>query len=464
MLQFGTRCAHFSTSLTSNKQTLPFLLRFYSFNFTTGTDEDASVTDHEDAQQDAFEDANEHLEEESQRGRSKNKKRPSSHHSKEPRIRKKKRRSVPVQSDEDSSPQRRPLSESFHHNRYRQRLDNHQTMAGTKGRSNLKRKSRTSSGNDDDESLSSRDQDLQRLLEEKDAELLRLKKRAKYASTVASKSTTTNAKPSAMAREVSKKTKTDLWPIKKFFYNDTKLLEGTRFVMGRIGNLLLFDGLAPNDRIDSEELWIANHKNEVRIAMNYQRNYVQQELRDFVVKVHDDGEEDMLPTVEEILMLLERKGLASGAKKETMEAKFDVYWDKLIPKVAGHANWCPTKRHYSLLSTATTPSLKDEPDIPCVHHTSEGFLVAIWEHCYPRWSYMCLQKRAKKPIDPDHADMAGKGYTTFSSGRKPLGGWTLVGRQRVKVLSKLNKTARQKASVEAIEKAALKRIRCVLVT
>lgn len=215
--------------------------------------------------------------------------------------------------------------------------------------------------------------------------------------------------------------------------------------------------------MDAEETWLATHKEDVRTSLNNVRNFVQQELRKLVLHHYETETEDLLPTVAEILKLMERKGLASGNNKGRMEEVFDFYWDKLLPKVAGHVNWCPTKRHYSLLSAATTPSpIEGEADIPCVHHTSEGILVALWEHCFPRWRYECIQKRTNKAVDPEHEDMKGKDYITAIAGRNKYGGWTNTGRDRVKVLSALCKAARKKPSVEAIERDALQRIRYVI--
>ena len=315
---------------------------------------------------------------------------------------------------------------------------------------------------EDDATISASEQQMQDQIAELQEEAKRLKKRAKLAATVGSRSASKGRQLSAMSREVCKKTKTDLWPVKKFFYNDAKLIDGTKFILRRLGHLVEFDNLRGDAKIDAEELWLVTHRHDVRVSLNDVRNYIQQGLRDFVFNSYDNGEEGLLPSVAEILKLMERKGLSSGPNKGAMEAKLDFYWDRLIPKVAGHVNWCPTKRHYSLLSTATTPSpVMGEPDIPCVHHSSEAFLVAIWEHCLPKWTYQCVQKRKKEAVDPKHKDMKGKAYISSTGGRKQFGGWTKVGRDRVKALSALCKTARKKSTVFEIENEALKRLRYV---
>ena len=413
-------------------------------------------TDKEDEAE--FEDALSDEIEEHQRGNKKQ--RPQSRSSqsqfKEPRIRKKKRRNVSASSDDDTAPKRKPLSQAFHHNRKKQRLQNHPMPSSTRSK-----RSHSVMEDDDDETLSATQQ-LEDEVKELRDEAKRLKKRAKLAATIGSKKGGNGKQVSAMSREVCKKTKTDLWPVKKFIYNEEKLMAATKFVLNRLGDLVEFVGKGGDSMMDAEETWLVTHKHDIRISLNNVRNFVQQELRKLVIHCYDEGTDDLLPTVAEILKLMERKGLTSGNTKARLEAVFDFYWDKLLPKVAGHVNWCPTKRHYSLLSTATTPSeYEGEADIPCVHHTSEAFLVALWEHCFPKWRYECLQKRQGDAVDPKHADMKGKDYITSIAGRNKFGGWTKVGRDRVKELSALCKAARKKASVVAIEKEALQRLRYV---
>ena len=57
--------------------------------------------------------------------------------------------------------------------------------------------------------------------------------------------------------------------------------------------------------------------------------------------------------------------------------------------------------------------------------------------------------------------MVGKGYTNPKTGRNKFGGWTEVGKDRVKELAIMAKDARKKAHVETVESAALVRIRYV---
>ena len=54
-------------------------------------------------------------------------------------------------------------------------------------------------------------------------------------------------------------------------------------------DLAEFQGLDEEAYKVEEERFIAEHKNSVRLAINKQRNYVQQELRDFMMKQRVQG-------------------------------------------------------------------------------------------------------------------------------------------------------------------------------
>jgi hypothetical protein len=328
-----------------------------------------------------------------------------------------------------------------------------------------KRKSaRKNDGDEDSDSTVSPTEQKDKRIADLEADVHRYKKRAKFAISAPKKGSKKEKTLTAMQKEVHKRTKTDLFCIKKFFYDDDKLLEGTAYVMKRIAprDVVLLEEKS-KERIEQEEMWIAEYKPDVRIALNDVRNYVQQELRALIIRVFAEMDEDSYPNVEEIRMLMQRKGLVKGAKLKKMLGFLDKYWDELVPKVALHANWSPTYRHYDLLSTAkTVPRAKADKPLPCVHHTTEAFLVAIWENCYPKWRYQCLQKRKKEAEDPKHAEMQGLEYTTASGGRNDFGGWTTKGKDRVQELSKLAKEGREQSHVEVVEKACLLRVRYVL--
>jgi hypothetical protein len=384
--------------------------------------------------------------------------------SKEVSIKKRRKRSKTVPYDEDREPKRRPLSESFHTNRKHQRLKNHpnpnMSQTAKSRAAETKRKRDQNQDEDSDESTVAPETNQSKKMRKLQLENYRLKRRALYA-TFETKKVLKGQKLTAMQKEVQKRTRTDLFPVKKFFQHENRLLMGTKFIMDSINPKELYV-LEDEERIDSEEMWMAEYKDHVRVSLNRVRNYVMQELREYMMQVFADRKEDEYPNVEQILQLMERKGLQKGPNKKAMEAFLDIYWNVLVPKVAGHSNWPPSKRHYENLSTATNPPrIKGAPRHPAVHHSSEAYLVAIWENFYPKWRYQGIQKRENLPVVDTHVDMVGKGYTNPKTGRNKFGGWTEVGKDRVKELAIMAKDARKKAHVETVESAALVRIRYV---
>ena len=81
-----------------------------------------------------------------------------------------------------------------------------------------------------------------------------------------------NANQKAMSREVAKCTKQQLWKVCKFIKNENKLIKATRFVMRNL-ELAEMEGLEGQELAEAEEIWIATYKDDVRQALNKQRNY-----------------------------------------------------------------------------------------------------------------------------------------------------------------------------------------------
>ena len=122
----------------------------------------------------------------------------------------------------------------------------------------------------------------------------------------ASRLKSTNQK--AMSREVAKCTKQQLWKICKFIKSESKLVKATRFVMQKL-DLAEMEGLEGKDLAEAEEVWIATYKDDVRVALNKQRNYCQQELRGLMEQVFKEKKEDEFPNVGEMEALVMRDHL-----------------------------------------------------------------------------------------------------------------------------------------------------------
>ena len=57
-------------------------------------------------------------------------------------------------------------------------------------------------------------------------------------------------------------------------------------------------------------------------------------------------------------------------------------WDKLLPKVAGKANWSQSKRHCGAISSAVHP---DDPTKKCITTSDEALVALLCENCGQRF-------------------------------------------------------------------------------
>ena len=329
------------------------------------------------------------------------------------------------------------------------------------GEGSKKRAAARSRGSDDDETVDADTIQQQKQVEDLQLEVLRLKKRQKLLTKVRSRSRAKGGKKSAMSREVQKIAKADLWSLKKFICDDPGLCKATKWVLGRLGDLVEMDGMSAQDRADAEEEWIVKHSDDVRTGLNTQRNYTMSELRSLVLEFYDQNKEAELPTEKQMCDIVMRKGF-TGTRKATMEGKLDVYWDKIFGKIAGNTLWSNGKKYYQLLSFGTCPSRIDGvDDVPCGHHSTEAMVCGVYENYLVRWKYEAIQKRNGKKVDIEHEDYKTKGYVNAICGRKEYGGWTTAGKKRIHELGIEIKENRKKneAEIRAIEEACLARLR-----
>ena len=360
--------------------------------------------------------------------------------------------------DSDQEPDRRPLADSIHTNRKQQRLNQH-PMAGGKGKQQRAAAQATRASTRNSERANQERDEAQKENEELKQQLRALTKRLKLER--GGKSKVRNTTQKAMVNVVDKCTKQKLWKVCKFFKNDSKLVKGARFVMSEL-DLAELEGLEGADLIDAQETWMATYKDDVRIALNRQRNYVQQELRDIMIKAFKENKENEFPNVEQMRLLVVRDKLCTETpdeERKKFEALFDNYWTVLIPKVAGHHAWGPNKRHYCLMSYGGEEVVDPSDFRPYVTASDEAFLLTLWENCYPKWWYKECCRRQKKAIN--EADPLMKTpFTNPKGGQKQFGGWLPAGLAHYNNLLKEIKTNRtdQKPYVQAVEQAALERI------
>ena len=222
------------------------------------------------------------------------------------------------------------------------------------------------------------------------------------------------------------------------------------------------EGLEGAELAEAEETWKNAYASTIRIALNKQRNYVQQEVREVMELVFREQKEAEYPNVEQMMNIIVRDKMDRDTPKperELYEKLFDNYWNVLIPKVAGHSSWGPNKRHHGLLSFhKEDPNDKDA--IPYVSASDEAFLAVLWMNCYNKWAYKAECSRNNTEPDANHEAMQTP-YTNAKGGQKRFGGWTADGIKKFDDLkAKIDKNRyKQEKYVVAVEQAALERIR-----
>jgi hypothetical protein len=255
--------------------------------------------------------------------------------------------------DEDQSPNRHPLSQTIHTNRQQQRTNLHPTMAKS-GSKTKNREQRAAARQQQlldkaqaeakkrpaatDKETTGNEKDTEQENKRLKMELVRMKKRITLINNVKAGKPASGT-PKALTDEVKSEVSNFLWANCKFIKNDQFLIKATRLVMQQM-ELADFDGLEGEDLIEAEEIWVATHKDTVRRQLNYQRNYVHQEIKKLVDRFLKEGRVNDLPDVEEIKMLAKREGMEEGdADEARMKHLFAFYIDELLAKVAGNDRW-----------------------------------------------------------------------------------------------------------------------------
>jgi hypothetical protein len=280
---------------------------------------------------------------------------------------------------------------------------------------------------------------------------------------------------SAMEALVGDSTKNDFFKIAKFIANDKQLENATAMVLDYL-DLEDFEDLHGAELDRAKKVWVESNKEIVRITMNEWRNYIQGELfKLFKLLNSRAGGLNEVPNADQILNIAKRSGMKKGA-----DANYDAtmkllvgYWDLMIPKVAGHKDWGPGKRHHLLMSFAHRNN--DARESLHVTPSDEAFLVVLWENCYNRWIFEDEKSKwtdeqkaadakaaaAAKAKDEDYVPdpRAVPPYTNPKGGVSKYGGWNKAGRKRYREVLDIIIESKKKSYLEAIEKEALALVR-----
>ena len=268
--------------------------------------------------------------------------------------------------------------------------------------------------------------------------------------------------------------KKEIFPYKKFVTN----VEGCDHITGEIFDILLKkqgDNVVVSGTSTTEdspkvmkmcrEEFIMTLSDFVRDQFNYVKSNHQAPVKKWVMDRYAKGQ--FIPTVEEVALVASRKGLSNGDQNlERNQVVFDMYWDEMLPKTVGNANWGPNKRHYGLLSTHHAPDSNEAH--PYVTPSDEGFFLVLYENGHDKWEYydQCARPKptdanknpkAETP-DPKVADSKCK-FTNARAGQAKFGGWLKAGRKRYKEYQDLVVKARASDRCKKVEQECLDRLR-----
>ena len=279
---------------------------------------------------------------------------------------------------------------------------------------------------------------------------------------------------SAMEALVTDATKNDFFKIAKFIANDEQLENATAMVLDFL-DLQDFEDLEGSELDRARNVWVESHKEIVRNTMNDWRNYIQGELfKLFKLLNSKEGGLNEVPNADQILNIAKRSGMQKGTDNYDANMQLLVgYWDQMIPKVAGHKDWGPGKRHHLLMSFAHRNN--DARESLHVTPSDEAFLVVLWENCYKRWVYEDEKSKWTKEQKAADAKAAAEAkekgkdyvpdaravppYTNPKGGVSKYGGWNKAGRKRYREVLDIIIESKKKPYLEAIEKEALALVR-----
>ena len=208
----------------------------------------------------------------------------------------------------------------------------------------------------------------------------------------------------------------------------------------------------PEGRARFEELkeaCVIRYMPVCREALNNHRSYIQQQLKNKMWEWRAKTKKPF-PTVDQIIEVATRNlpPLGEDPSPEDQNAYDEVmaiailYWDVLLPAVAGNAWW-----RWGIRSTTTISKAQVGGDA-CITAGTEAMAVLCYENCLDKWNEIWeLQKKdpkakiPKKKNDSESQKFRGLFSNPFA-GQAKYGGWNRKGIARFKELRTLISEAR----------------------
>ena len=293
--------------------------------------------------------------------------------------------------------------------------------------------------------------------------------------------TTSKKHYSDYQKVVKKNAQQALWKGLKFFNNEKEHIEdGAMFVFPYVMPPHFKD--LKDDELEMEEaIWVQEHADIIRVAINRRRNYAKDELQKLYKTIFANEKEHEYPTPEDVEALVMRDGFndwENDDDHEKMMVKFTNMVDYCLPKVATNHYWGEALRHTQPMLTAMSHKDRGMDPQRGVSPSDLALFKMIIENYYPQWLHDALEARYQKEHGkdpttgkfPTYQDASGEEikcpatrYTDSDLGVPKLGGWNKAGRKTFYKLQKRIKIAEAtkdvRAAMLAIDKEALKRMR-----
>jgi hypothetical protein len=168
-----------------------------------------------------------------------------------------------------------------------------------------------------------------------------------------------------------------------------------------------------------------------------------------------NGEE--LPTIEMLKKCIAR---TIDPENEAEMKIFEWYWEVLLPKMIGAAEWGPTVRYYNTICAAKLPPNKDgKPSKKfLITPSHEGMILAIWDNNYENWQKLWEWSQKPENKDKTQRNKGGK-YTSTDKGQREFGGWEAAGIEAYNSYVDQAIAVRKSRSGKLLESLTLQRLR-----
>ena len=228
----------------------------------------------------------------------------------------------------------------------------------------------------------------------------------------------------------------------------------------------------------ARKMWIEKWIEPICTTMNGHRNFVVNQMYLRVAQVcaarnDGNGDPEYVSVILEYLFKIVQRDVKPPPAPASPEAIaqhrdlvgfFVIYWDKLLPPVAGESTWWrEVIRHNQCLSTAKARGLE------CVPASSEALCYLIVENNEARWKKIFAKnncgrnknwKVPKSNANVETKEYASK-YSSSNVGAPKYGGWSNDGRRRYNVIKGMVEAGRNQEHVPALEMEVLKKVRFV---